>query len=137
MLPRRRCASRPHGRRSPEKVAAKLCPQWNVFAAYLQNEPHAASWGKGDPGTDWGQAAERASGWATKSSRVRERWGFLYEIRFGGARSYEKDHEKDDENHKEEKGMKGRVEAFACAVAPAPQRHNIVRISNPGPHCRT
>ena len=103
-----------------------------MFAAYLQNEPHAASWGKGDPGTDWGQAAERLGNQVLSSSGA-----VGFPIRFGGARSYEKDHEKDDENHKEEKGMKGRVEAFACAVAPAPQRHNIVRISNPGPHCRT
>ena len=28
-------------------MASALCAQWNVFAADLQNEPHAASWGKG------------------------------------------------------------------------------------------
>ena len=27
--------------------------------ADLQNEPHSASWGKGDERTDWGHAAER------------------------------------------------------------------------------
>ncbi len=40
-------------------VAARLCGQWNVFAVDLHNEPHAASWGKGDESTDWGHAAER------------------------------------------------------------------------------
>lgn len=40
-------------------MAGVLCGQWNVFAADLQNEPHASSWGKGDPATDWGLAAGR------------------------------------------------------------------------------
>ena len=40
-------------------LASKLCKQWNVFAVDLQNEPHAASWAKGDASTDWGQAAGR------------------------------------------------------------------------------
>ena len=40
------------------KVASGLCGQWNVVAADLQNEPHAASWGKGLV-TDWNKAAER------------------------------------------------------------------------------
>jgi len=42
------------------KLAASLCGRWNVFAVDLQNEPHAASWGKhmGDH-SDWGHAAER------------------------------------------------------------------------------
>lgn len=40
-------------------IAEKLCDQWNVFAVDLQNEPHKASWGKGDSDTDWGMAAER------------------------------------------------------------------------------
>ena len=42
------------------KVATKLCRQWNVVAADLQNEPHASSWAK-DMGhdSDWGHAAER------------------------------------------------------------------------------
>ena len=59
-----------------EKVAAKLCPQWNVFAADLQNEPHAASWGKGDPGTDWGQAAERLGNQVLSSC---SRWMIMVE----------------------------------------------------------
>lgn len=42
------------------RLADRLCGQWNVFAADLQNEPHASSWGKGDgPTKDWGHAAER------------------------------------------------------------------------------
>ena len=41
------------------KMAGALCGQWNVFAADLQNEPHASSWGKGDQATDWGLAAGR------------------------------------------------------------------------------
>jgi endoglucanase len=40
------------------KIAAELCEHWNVFAADLQNEPHASSWGK-NPATDWNKAAER------------------------------------------------------------------------------
>ena len=40
-------------------VAASLCGAWNVFAVDLMNEPHAASWGKGDERTDWGRGAER------------------------------------------------------------------------------
>lgn len=42
-------------------LAALLCPQWNVFAADLQNEPWAASWGKDYP-EDWNRAAERIGG---------------------------------------------------------------------------
>ena len=43
-----------------DRVAAKLCSHWNVFAVDLQNEPHASSWGKGlGDGSDWGHAAER------------------------------------------------------------------------------
>lgn len=38
-------------------LANALCGEWNVFAADLQNEPHAASWGKGLL-TDWNKAAE-------------------------------------------------------------------------------
>ena len=41
-------------------LAARLCAQWNVFAVDLMNEPHAASWGKGQgASSDWGHAAER------------------------------------------------------------------------------
>ncbi|KAL1510621.1 hypothetical protein AB1Y20_006922 [Prymnesium parvum] len=40
------------------KLAAVLCEHWNVFAADLQNEPHASSWAK-DPATDWNLAAAR------------------------------------------------------------------------------
>ena len=40
------------------KLAGALCGQWNIFAADLQNEPHASSWGKQLP-TDWNHAAER------------------------------------------------------------------------------
>lgn len=41
-------------------VTAKLCNQWNVIAADLQNEPHASSWGKEMGGeSDWGHASER------------------------------------------------------------------------------
>ena len=39
-------------------LATALCGQWNVFAADLQNEPHAASWGKGMD-VDWNVGAER------------------------------------------------------------------------------
>ena len=43
-----------------DTLAAALCAQWNVFAVDLQNEPHAASWGKGlGDASDWGHAAER------------------------------------------------------------------------------
>ena len=45
--------------RSWDFVAEKLCKQWNVFAVDLQNEPHASSWGKGNPATDWDQGAQR------------------------------------------------------------------------------
>lgn len=38
-------------------MASALCAQWNVFAADLQNEPHAASWGKG-LAIDWNKGAE-------------------------------------------------------------------------------
>ena len=42
------------------QLAQAMChDSWNVFAVDLQNEPHSSSWGKGDPVTDWGQAAER------------------------------------------------------------------------------
>ena len=41
-----------------DKIAAALCNRWSVFAVDLQNEPHAASWGKRMP-TDWNKAAER------------------------------------------------------------------------------
>ncbi len=41
-------------------VARKLCNQWNVVAADLQNEPHGSSWAKGmGDQSDWGHAAER------------------------------------------------------------------------------
>jgi len=40
------------------KIAGHLCEHWNVFAADLQNEPHASSWGKG-LASDWNKAAER------------------------------------------------------------------------------
>ena len=40
------------------KIAGQLCEHWNVFAADLQNEPHASSWGKG-LASDWNKAAER------------------------------------------------------------------------------
>lgn len=40
------------------KIAGHLCGHWNVFAADLQNEPHASSWGKG-LASDWNKAAER------------------------------------------------------------------------------
>ena len=39
-------------------MAHALCGRWNVFAADLQNEPHASSWAKGRA-TDWNRAAER------------------------------------------------------------------------------
>lgn len=39
-------------------VSEALCPSWNVFAADLMNEPHAASWGFQRP-TDWDVAAGR------------------------------------------------------------------------------
>ena len=42
-----------------EAILNRLCSKWNFFAVDLQNEPHAASWGKGDESTDWGMAAER------------------------------------------------------------------------------
>ncbi|KAL1525711.1 hypothetical protein AB1Y20_020556 [Prymnesium parvum] len=46
--------------RSWTKIGKELCPQWNVFAVDLQNEPHASSWGKGmGKENDWGRAAER------------------------------------------------------------------------------
>ena len=42
------------------KLASRLCAQWNVFAVDLQNEPHASSWGLGmGEKSDWGHAAER------------------------------------------------------------------------------
>ncbi|KAL1500419.1 hypothetical protein AB1Y20_013076 [Prymnesium parvum] len=45
--------------RSWELLCAALCAQWNVVAADLQNEPHASSWGRGAPATDWDTAAAR------------------------------------------------------------------------------
>ena len=43
-----------------DKLADRLCPQWNVFAVDLQNEPHGSSWGLGmGDKSDWGHAAER------------------------------------------------------------------------------
>lgn len=39
-------------------MASKLCGVWNIFAADLQNEPHAASWAKG-LATDWNKGAEQ------------------------------------------------------------------------------
>jgi endoglucanase len=43
-----------------DKIALKLCSQWNVFAVDLQNEPHGSSWGLNMGETsDWGHAAER------------------------------------------------------------------------------
>ena len=41
-----------------QHVAKTLCTEWNVMGADLQNEPHAASWGRGRP-LDWNAAAER------------------------------------------------------------------------------
>lgn len=41
-----------------EAVASALCGEWNVFAADLQNEPHASSWAKGLD-IDWNKGAER------------------------------------------------------------------------------
>lgn len=41
-------------------ISQLLCGQWNVFAADLQNEPWASSWGKnGGLANDWGLAAQR------------------------------------------------------------------------------
>ena len=40
-------------------LAKKLCGSWNVLGVDLHNEPHAASWGKGDLHSDWGHGAER------------------------------------------------------------------------------
>ena len=46
--------------RSWSRMVNHLCGHWNVFAVDLQNEPHAASWGKGmGRWSDWGHAAER------------------------------------------------------------------------------
>ena len=43
-----------------DKIAERLCGQWNVFAVDLQNEPHSSSWGMGrGESSDWGHAAER------------------------------------------------------------------------------
>ena len=43
-----------------DKLADRLCAQWNVFAVDLQNEPHGSSWGLGmGEKSDWGHAAER------------------------------------------------------------------------------
>ena len=43
-----------------DKISKELCKQWNVFAVDLQNEPHAASWGKSKArGLDWPSAASR------------------------------------------------------------------------------
>lgn len=41
-----------------DRVAERLCGQWNVFATDLQNEPHSSSWGRGWE-QDWNKAAER------------------------------------------------------------------------------
>ena len=51
-------------RQSWEKIANRLCRQWNVFAVDLQNEPHSSSWGlnRGER-SDWGKAAERLGNW--------------------------------------------------------------------------
>jgi len=40
-------------------LAEQLCNQWNVVGVDLQNEPHTATWGKGNKRTDWNQAAGR------------------------------------------------------------------------------
>lgn len=40
-------------------VSHRLCGQWNVMGADLQNEPWAATWGDGNVHTDWKQAASR------------------------------------------------------------------------------
>ena len=39
-------------------LADALCGEWNVFAADVQNEPFASSWGFGGPGSDWRLGAE-------------------------------------------------------------------------------
>ena len=42
-----------------QRISNRLCHRWNVFAADLMQEPHAASWGLGAGVTDWGHAAQR------------------------------------------------------------------------------
>ena len=40
--------------------ACRYLSAWNVFAVDLKNEPHdAATWGDGNPKTDWRLAAQR------------------------------------------------------------------------------
>ena len=40
-------------------VMDALVEKWNLFAVDIKNEPHgAATWGAGNPGTDWNRAAE-------------------------------------------------------------------------------
>jgi endoglucanase len=58
-------------------LTKKLCGQWNVFAADLQNEPHSASWGKDmGHGSDWGHAAERIGNHVLKQC---PRWMIMVE----------------------------------------------------------
>ncbi|KAK9811233.1 hypothetical protein WJX72_000405 [[Myrmecia] bisecta] len=43
-----------------QALALRYKDSWNVFAADLNNEPHGcASWGTGDPATDWRLGAQR------------------------------------------------------------------------------
>ena len=45
--------------RSWTRLAHVACEQWNVIGVDLLHEPYRASWGLGDPNTDWNLAAER------------------------------------------------------------------------------
>jgi len=41
-------------------ISSLFCNQWNVIAADLKNEPHgSATWGDGNPSTDWHLAAQQ------------------------------------------------------------------------------
>jgi endoglucanase len=64
------------------KLAAELCGQWNVVGVDLQNEPHTATWGKGDARTDWNLAAGRLGDHVLE---VCPRWLIFVEGIFEGA----------------------------------------------------
>ena len=42
-----------------DRMARVLCPQWNVFAMDVKNEPHDATWGTVNTATDWDLAVPR------------------------------------------------------------------------------
>jgi endoglucanase len=42
-----------------KKILQRYKDQWNVIAADLKNEPHAATWGTGSDSTDWNLGAAR------------------------------------------------------------------------------